>query len=162
MIIILPDSNVERGDRLLNIRFEKISPQEQEEILVRSQEMTTEIVHIMHLLDDAVSVVKFCGAGNKAVQISAKDILYVESVDNKSFVYCGDEIIEVKHKLYEIESELQRHGFFRASKSLIINSNAIKRVSPELSGRFRALMSNGETVIVSRKYVPVMKDIFGV
>lgn len=36
---------------------------------------------------------------------------------------------------------------------MILNADKIDYVQPSISGRFEAVLSNGETVLVSRKYV---------
>lgn len=52
--------------------------------------------------------------------------------------------------------------FFRASKSIIINlTKKISFVRPSISGRFEAKLDNGESVAVSRHYVPVLKNMLG-
>jgi len=49
----------------------------------------------------------------------------------------------------------------RASKSMIINLDMIKYLSPAFGGRFEALLENDEKVIISRQYVPVLKERLG-
>ena len=51
---------------------------------------------------------------------------------------------------------------FRCSKSMILNAEKIDYVRPSLSGRFEAVMSNGEKAVVSRKYVSDLKRKLGV
>jgi DNA-binding LytR/AlgR family response regulator len=45
---------------------------------------------------------------------------------------------------------------------MILNADRIDYVRPSLSGRFEAVLSNGEKVIVSRKYVAELKRMLGV
>ncbi|WP_370775305.1 LytTR family DNA-binding domain-containing protein [Anaerobutyricum hallii] len=52
--------------------------------------------------------------------------------------------------------------FMRISKSMIINLDKIRHISPALGGRFEALLDNDEKVIISRQYVPILKDKLGV
>lgn len=44
---------------------------------------------------------------------------------------------------------------------MILNADKIDYVQPSISGRFEAVLSNGETVIVSRKYVNDLKHKLG-
>ena len=44
---------------------------------------------------------------------------------------------------------------------MLLNIEAIKAVSPTLSGRFEAILINDERVAVSRKYVPDLKKGLG-
>ena len=36
-------------------------------------------------------------------KLDTKEIFYIESVDNKTFIYCKNNIYETKQKLYELE-----------------------------------------------------------
>ena len=62
-------------------------------------------------------------------------------------------------KLYELEDLLKNNSFFRVSKSMIVNLMKITSVRPALNGRFSAILKNGEEIIISRKYVPALKQI---
>lgn len=93
-------------------------------------------------------------------RISLTDIFYFESVDEKVFIYCRDKVYECRKKLYELET--LGGGFFRASKSTVVNINMLESTRPSLSGRFRAHLSNGEEIEISRQYVPVLKRMLGV
>lgn len=145
----------------MKTRFEQIPPTEEELAIIRSYALTDEVLRIMQLLDDAEGTVVLHGLKNEATRFLCSEILYIESVDGRTFVYEQDRVTEVRHKLYELEALLRGQGFFRASKAFIVNYRAIWRVTPELSGRFQATMRNGEVVMVSRSYVPAMKEIFG-
>ncbi len=94
---------------------------------------------------------------NKILYIPLSDIYYVEAVDNRSFVYLSHKVYEIKMKLYEFEDSYNNHSFFRCSKQNIINLMKIVDIKPALNGRFTVMLSNHETVIISRKYV---NDLF--
>jgi len=61
--------------------------------------------------------------------------------------------------LYEFESVSAKSYLFRCSKSMILNADKIDYVRPSVSGRFEVVLSNGEIVIVSRKYVSELKRL---
>ena len=65
-------------------------------------------------------------------------------------------------KLYDFERLCAGSALFRCSKSMILNADKIDYVRPSLSGRFEAVLSNGEKVVVSRKYVADLKRMLGV
>ena len=94
-------------------------------------------------------------------QIDAGDVYYFDSLDNKVFLYLEQGVYEVKYKLYEIEEEYANTDFFRASKSVIINLAKVKQFAPDFGGRFEAQMKNGEKLIISRQYVPLLKRRLG-
>lgn len=94
-------------------------------------------------------------------QVRLSEIYYFEVVDGNSFIYTKRDIFTVKEKLYEFEKISLRSSLFRCSKSMILNADKIDYVQPSISGRFEAVLSNGETVIVSRKYVNDLKQKLG-
>lgn len=90
------------------------------------------------------------------------DIYYFEAVDNKVFAYCKQSVYEVKERLYQLEEVIEELPFMRISKSMIVNTGKILHISPALGGRFEAVLENDEKVIISRLYVPILKNKFGV
>ncbi|EDS72705.1 LytTR family DNA-binding domain-containing protein [Anaerofustis stercorihominis] len=92
--------------------------------------------------------------------IALENIYYFESVDNKTFLYTSNEVYECDKKLYELEESLKQTSFVRVSKKCILNSNCIKKVRPQLSGRIEAILDNDEHVIVSKHYTKDFKEKF--
>ena len=45
--------------------------------------------------------------------INLADILYFESVDNKTFIYTDAQVLSTPMKLYELEARLSDRDFFR-------------------------------------------------
>ena len=85
------------------------------------------------------------------------DIYYIESVDNKSFFYTKNKVYESKQKLYELEELLGEKHFLRVSKSVLLNLMKVSAIKPALNSKFTAVLFSGEQVVISRKYVPVLK-----
>ena len=80
--------------------------------------------------------------------LEAAEVLYIDTVDRRTFLYTSGGVYETPLKLYELSDRLASVDFFRAGKS-------------ELGGRMRLTMSNGELVFVSRQYVPEVKRRLG-
>ena len=138
----------------------KISKEMKEEILIRCHEVNDEIYEIVNKLKTENLIV--LGYQNDSVRrIKLSAIYYFESVDGKVFLYCKENVFEVKQKLYELEELLQGKNCFRASKSTILNIAKISSINPSISGRFEAVLDNGERAVVSRQYVPVLKNMLG-
>lgn len=89
--------------------------------------------------------------GEKEV-INRSDILYIESVDGKCFVYTQTDVFGVEFTLARIEQILNAVNFFRCSKSMIINIDKVHRLKSLASNRIDATMSNGEHIMISRTY----------
>lgn len=96
-------------------------------------------------------------ADDRMYEIAVSDIFYIESVDNKTFIYCKNREYETKQKLYELEEMLRDKHFLRVSKSVLLNLMKVSSIKPALNSRFTAVLFSGEQVIVSRKYVPELK-----
>ncbi|SDN04606.1 LytTR family DNA-binding domain-containing protein [Bacillus sp. OK048] len=147
------------GDRM-KISIEEINKELAEEILIRCHEVDDEINEIVNKLEIENLIV--LGYQNDQVhRIKLSDIYYFEAVDGKVYVYCKDDVFEVKQKLYELEELCKEKNCFRASKSTILNIAKISSIYPSISGRFEAVLDNGERAVVSRQYVPVLKNRLG-
>lgn len=94
----------------------------------------------------------------KQYQILITDILYVESVDDRCFIYLTDGCYESRKRLYELEEALSDKQFARISKAVIVNLMKVSFIKPALNGRFLCKLQNGEQVIISRKYVQEIKE----
>lgn len=93
--------------------------------------------------------------------ITLDEIFYIESVDEKSYIYTKDDVFDCKHKLYTLEKMFQDTSFIRVSKSCILNIARLKSVRPFINGKFEATMRNGEKIIINRHYVADFKKKFG-
>ena len=94
---------------------------------------------------------------DRQYEVPVTDIFYIESVDNKVFLYTKDKVYETKQKIYEFESMLQEKYFLRVSKSMLLNLMKVEAIKPALNGRFSAVLRSGEQVIITRNYVPALK-----
>lgn len=144
----------------IKIFIEVIDHTEEEEIRIRCHQVDEEI----HELVNKIKTETFVILGyreDKISRIKISDIYYFEAVDGKVFAYCKNNVHEVKQKLYELEELCKEKHCFRASKSTILNIAKISSIYPSISGRFQALLDNGEKVVISRQYVPMLKHILG-
>ena len=90
--------------------------------------------------------------------LDARDILYIDTADKRTFLYTGKAVYESALRLYELEDSLRELDFLRAGRSTIVNFRRIKSIRPELGGRMLVTMDNGEQVYVSRQYAGELKD----
>ncbi len=145
----------------MKISIETIKHNEEEEIIIRCYEVNDEMLELMKKLKSKSNIL--IGYEDDSIyQLNLSNVYYFESVDNKVFIYCRDKLYESKQKLYELEQICDHRRFFRASKSIIINITKISCIKPSLSGRFEAIMDNGERLLVSRQYVPILKSKLGI
>lgn len=97
----------------------------------------------------------------KVYMIKLEDIMYFDTVDERVFLYTEEGVYETVLRLYEIEERFAETSMMRVSKSAVLNIKKISYVSPLLNGRIEAVLQNGEKVIISRQYVPVLKRKLG-
>lgn len=133
---------------------------EEDEIIIKCRQMDEQMLKMIRAFKVGQERVTGMKDG-KLVQISPKEIYYFEAVDNRVFLYMEREVYEVRHKLYELEEQFRGTDFFRASKSTILNLAKVKSFAPFLGGRFEANMKNGEKLVISRQYVPILKERLG-
>jgi len=105
---------------------------------------------------------KVTGSTNDGTHvISAEDVLYIESVDKRTFFYTADAVYETPLRLYEMEERLADCDFLRVAKGCVINFGKIASLRPDINGRILATMENGEQVVISRQYAPDVKHKLG-
>ena len=93
--------------------------------------------------------------------LDAAQILYIDTVDKKTFLYTKSDVYETALRLYELEQQLSTNDFFRASKSSIINFSKVKSLKSDIDGRIIVVMENNERLIVSRQYTSFIKEKLG-
>lgn len=145
---------------MFKISITEIGREQEEEIIIRCHEVNDEVLSIVQRLKKNENII-LGNSGSEVFRISVKDIFYIESVDNKTFIYCQNQVFDTKARLYELEEKLTGTKMFRCSKAMILNLAKVRSVAPSLSGRFEARLTNGESVIISRQYVPDLKKRLG-
>lgn len=89
-------------------------------------------------------------------------IIYIESVDRKCFIYTRKNVYESDYRLYELEGQLEEYGFLRVSKSFLIHLQDIQSLRADINRRIRITMAGGEQIIASRQYAEELKKRLGV
>lgn len=131
------------------------------EITISCSRLTPDIermVSMLRMLDLQLTGMK----GEETYLIDASKILYIDTVEKKTFLYTKDSMYETNLHLYELEEQLIRVGFFRANKSCIINFKHINSLRTDTERRIRVTMSNGEQLMISRQYADYVKERLGV
>lgn len=133
-------------DLTISVTCKQLTP-EVEKILatlrMMNQQLTARKDSEIHLLDIA-------------------EVIYIESVERKCFIYTADEMYESDFRLYELEQQLEEYGFFRVSKSFLIHLQKIQSLRADINRKLRVTMSNGEQIIASRQYADKLKKRLGV
>ena len=143
----------------MRVIFNKISQEESESAVINAHERTSSIDTAIGLLENGEQIIVGFRDGEK-VPCRLSQIYYFESVDDKCFAYTRDACLDMRCRLYEVESNLD-FRFFRCSKSMICNLRKIKCVKAESNARMRAELLNGEVIVITRSYVKELKKKLG-
>ena len=76
-----------------------------------------------------------------------------------TYLYTSMEVYRTNMSLAAVESLYMDEGYFRCSKSMIINIYHIEKLKSESGNRIDAMMDNGEHVIISRRYAKELRSI---
>lgn len=141
----------------MKLEVRKVPEAEPEMVEIRCHQITDEVRELISFVKSRQGQLTASQDGQR-FEIPVVDLFYAESVDERVFLYTARDSYEIRMKLYELESLLKSRHFLRISKSMLVNLMKISSVRPALNGRFSALLKNGEEVIISRKYVPALKQ----
>lgn len=138
-----------------------INPENPEtEISVTCPSLTPEVEKLLSLirvLDSKLTVKK----DGEVFLLDLGEILYLEAMERKCFVYTENAVYESDSKMYELEQQLSASGFFRVSKSVLLCLKHIKSLRTDMNHRIRITMDNGEQVIASRLYADELRERLG-
>ena len=130
------------------------------EIIVNCCRMSEKLKNLLNEIQelDQILEAKLTGRKDKRQYIlEAANVIYIESVDNRTFIYTSTDVYESSLKLYELEENLSGMDFMRASKNCLFNFKHIQYIEPELDRRYILFMKNGAEIVVSRHYSAVVK-----
>lgn len=144
--------------RSVKITIETPQAGMEEEVIIRCYEIEPEVMQLISELKRPRALLAYQGA--EIHRLPPKEVYYCEVVDDRTFLYTGSQMYESRQRLYELEEDLGA-AFIRISKSVVVNIMYIKSLHPAINGRFEAVLENGETVVVSRQYVPRLKEYLG-
>ena len=141
----------------MRVKIKRINDKTDECVTIECVKVTPDIESIRsYALTKGATLIG--SVGEQIYQFKLADVLYFEAVDERVFAYTESKAFELKNRLYELESIYADKHFIRCSKSFVINLMKLESISPALNGRFMATMKNSEKIIVSRQYVPKMKQ----
>ncbi len=141
----------------MKIDIRKITDGE-ESVVIRYKEPNPTVNRIIEILDSDAA--KLWGkTDSETVSIDLSEILYLESVDDRVFVYTKDKVIRIDGSLNSFMNGAKSEVFFRCSKSMVININRVLSLKSLSSNRIDATMEGGEHIIISRRYASEFRRI---
>lgn len=80
------------------------------------------------------------------------EILYLEIVERKSFLYLKDSIWRADVTIQGFLDQYASQGFVRISKSMVVNIHCVRELKAELNMRINIILDNEETIVLNRNY----------
>lgn len=143
----------------MKIVINEVDSIEESSIIINTKEKDEFILSLITFIE--IHNKKITGFIDKDIFIlEPKLIYYIESIDNRTFIYYKDQVYQTRQPLYQLESELG-NTFFRSSKSMIINIDKIQSIRPLFDSRYEATLKNDEKVYISRNYIQDLKKRLG-
>lgn len=128
------------------------------EVIVNYIDMNQEVERVINFIKGEQT--KLIGWKDKEQKvIDIKTILYIETVDSKTFAYTEEDVLRLEYTLTQLENLLNDINFFRCSKSMIINIDKVESLRSLPSNRIDARMVNGEHIMISRTYASDFRRI---
>ncbi len=125
--------------------------QGEDELILNYQEINSEVDAILSFMGKRGRKIQG-KVDQSTIMLSPDEILYVEKVDEKTFAYTDQQIVQLDLSLSNLELFLNDIKFFRCSKSMIVNIEKVERLKSLPSNRIDAIMYGGEHIIISRTY----------
>lgn len=151
-----------REVEVVKIHLELDPSQDEIEIIVKTKEVTDEVQHLLKRIEGG-GVKQIVGISEQQYYLlEPKDIYWFYAEGRKIMAQTTKGSLEVKSRLYELETKLQGDRFVRFSKSTLANLQYVTSFEMSFSGSMCAHFSNGMKEYVSRKYVPLIKEALNI
>lgn len=138
----------------MKIRIELEPALEEDEVVIRTSQITPEITQLQNLIMEATKdtqAVEFY-KGDSRVYLNLDEILFFETTDTLISAHSKDDSFEVRYKLYELENMLPM-SYMRVSKSTILNTRKIFSIERNLYASSEvSFRDTFKKVFVSRHY----------
>jgi len=144
----------------MEVILKQVEKGQEDRVTIEVKKVTSKILRAIEIMKQPDDLTLY--QENKVFLVSTSDVFYIETVDMKTYVYTDDQVYLSKLRLYEIEKMLDNGDFVRISKQQIVNLQVIENISPAGAGRFQAQLANEEIVLISRQFVPKLKEVYGI
>ena len=124
---------------------------EENEVILRCRELDDEMLRLLALVR----------SGMQKLLVSISEVVYCETVEEKTFVYTETGMYQTALTLAELEERWSAAGMLRCGKSCVVNLYAIQRLRSCGAGRIEAALSTGEKIMISRHYAPALREKLG-
>lgn len=141
----------------MKVRIELDSDVKEPEIVIKTAELTADILQLQQQLLKKNFELVFYKA-QQAFYFEINNVLFFEAYDNKVYAHTKEQVYEVKYKLYELEEYLPNY-FMRISKSSILNIKQIYSLVKSFSSTAEVeFFDTHKKVHISRQYYKLLKE----
>ena len=141
----------------MELRLHQRQELEETEIDIAYSRMTNRLSKMVGYIRQYTYMVEAFWNG-KSFLIPLDEILYFDTTDRKTFLYTNKQVYECRKALITVENELSNTTIIRINKRTLLNITALVNVSPYPNHRLMAELSNGENLIISRKYISILQN----
>lgn len=141
----------------MKLQIFRIPEPKETEVIIRCHTMDAEVNAVSDFVRQFTVSVN-CEENGIERRILAGSIYYADTVDGKTFVYTKNQVYFCRETLSSLELQLENTTVTRVSKNCLLNTACLNSVQPYANHRLKAELSNGETLIVSRKYIESLKS----
>ena len=131
----------------MKVRVE-YAPVLENEVVLRCPRLDQEMLRVLSLVRSGLQKLCVWDENREIILLSPDETLYCESVDEHTFLYTASAFYQTALTLAELEGRYGELGYLRVSKS-------------RTSGRIEASLENGERLVVSRHYAPLLRERLG-
>lgn len=138
----------------MKIKIELDESLQEQEIIIRTAQLTPEITQLQTLISEATKATKSLEfyKGDTRIYLSIGEILFFETDEKGISAHTLDDSYELRYKLYELEDLLPGY-FMRVSKSTILNVKKIFAIDRNLyASSVVSFRDTHKQVFVSRHY----------
>jgi DNA-binding LytR/AlgR family response regulator len=151
----LYDEEAHEKEGNMRIKINRDKKYSELEIIINASENDQQVDYLVTLLkDDSKSLI--ASKDNRQYPIKFNQIYYIESIDEKTFIYTENDSYIVGFRLYELESMYD--AWQRISKNAIVNIDMVDSFTSTFNGKLIATLINKERIVVSRTYVAMLKN----
>lgn len=136
-------------------------PVAENEVVLRCPALDEEMLRVLSLLRSSLQKLCVWNEERQITLLSPSEVLYCESVEERTFVYTAQAVLQTALGLAELESRFSDLGLFRVGKSALANLYHIRTLSSQPGGRIEATLETGERLVVSRHYAPLLRERLG-
>ena len=132
-------------------------------VIIITDTITDEVNLIINKLSEKTPQIILGNKNEKLELIEQSDLIRIYSNSGKVFAVTDKgEYINIKFRLYEIESLLNSTQFVRISNSEIINLKKVKHFDLNFTGTICVELIDDTKTYVSRRYVSKVKKTLGI